>query len=475
MSNYIKRSVTIYSFKDMVSEGRLSWEECIGKIVNLGITGVELLGQLYFRECPEINQDDLAAWKKMMWRYGTKTVAHDFFVDKYMYRGRALTLREGITVIENHVKFAAAIDCPIIRIGGTFDPELFRLAKPVCEDYGVKLGVEIHNGSSSWILPEIQETINIIRQLGSPYLGIIPDMSMFQHHISENSLAWVLALRGGADPKFVSDLVKAYENESNDVFRARCKKLLEEIPEKDTAKRSAILHIGRSENHDPKELVEHLPYVIHIHGKFWEMTEDNEEPNINYKGVLPVLVENGYDGYISAEYEGFQPPNADAFEPQIRFQKMLDRYLGAPYPSFPDTVLRPAIEDVQCLSSRGYKNRKNNKGEITGVELYARSSYYRGVPLCLVENVEVKIDGKVYGTDKIGFEIDGEAFTFNQMATVTAFYWNYGHLATVTVDLPGGLDEDRKHDVYFKYSLRTYYLPFQWGDEATLKLGAVVG
>jgi hypothetical protein len=77
MDNYIKRSVTIYSFKEMVSEGRLGWDECISKIVNLGITGAELLGQLYFRECPEVNKDDLAAWKKIMatvtafyWNYG---------------------------------------------------------------------------------------------------------------------------------------------------------------------------------------------------------------------------------------------------------------------------------------------------------------------------------------------------------------------------------------------------------------------
>jgi sugar phosphate isomerase/epimerase len=473
MGNFIKRSVTIYSFKDMVSQGRLSWEECVGKIVNLGITGVEFLGQLYFRECPELNKEDEAAWKKMMWRYGTKTVAHDFFVDKYMYRGRALTLREGVKIIEAHARFAAAIDCPIIRIGGTFDPELFRLAKPICEDLNVKLGVEIHNGSSSWILPEIQETINVIRQMNSPWLGIIPDMSMFQTRIGDNTMAGFLAKRNGLDPRLMKDLQKAYENESNEAFRARCDRLIAELPESEQGKRAAIFNMRRCENHDPKELAEHMPYVIHVHGKFWEMDENCEEPNINYKDVLPILVQAGYDGYISAEFEGMLPPGADAFEPQIRYQKLLDRYLGGAYPSFPDPAVRPAVEDAACLSSRGYKNRKNEKGEITGVEVYARSDYYRGVPLCLVENVELTIDGVHYGPDKISFEIDGEVFTFAQMATVTAFYWNYGHLAAVIVDLPGGLDERVKHKVYFKYSLRTYYLPFQWGGEADLTLDAV--
>jgi hypothetical protein len=88
--------------------------------------------------------------------------------------------------------------------------------------------------------------------------------------------------------------------------------------------------------------------------------------------------------------------------------------------------------------------------------------------------VEVKIDGIKYGTDKISFEIDGEVFTFAQMATVTAFYWNYGYLATVIVDLPGGLDEGKKHEVYFRYVPRIYYIPFPMGGEATLKLEAIM-
>jgi sugar phosphate isomerase/epimerase len=473
MNNFIKRGVTIYSFKEMVSEGRLTWDECIGKITRLGITGVELLGQLFFRECPEVNQEDLAAWNNMMWRYGTKTIAHDFFVDKTMFKGRELTRREGLRIIENHVKFAAAISCPIIRIGGTFDPELFRLAKPVCEEYGVKLGVEIHCGSSSWLMPDIQDTINIIRQLGSPYLGIIPDMSMFQMSIKDTFHGINEALAGGVNPQIVRDLQKAYEEESTTIFRARCNKLLEKIPENEEKTRMVIMMMRHSEKHDPGELVEHMPYVIHIHGKFFEMDENNEETSINYKDVLPIFVQNGYEGYISAEFEGSLPPGADAFEPQVRYQKMLDKYLGA-YPSWPDTPVRPALDDTACLSTKGYKNRRNAKGEITGVEFYVRSSYYRGIPLCLIENVEVKIDGRAYGTDKISFEIDGEVFTFAQMATVTAFYWNYGHLATVIVDLPGGLDEDKPHEVYFKYALRIYYMPFQVGGEVSLKLEALV-
>jgi sugar phosphate isomerase/epimerase len=469
--NFIKRGVTIYSFKGLVSEGRLTWDECISKIVNLGINGVELLGQLYFRECPDINKEDVASWKKMMWRYGTKTIAHDFFVDKTLFRGRDLTLREGLRIIENHIKFAHAIDCPIIRIGGTFNPELFRMAAQICEEYGVKLGVEIHSGASSWSLPVIQDLINIIKQVDSPYLGIIPDMSMFQIRLLDTHMSIRRAHSIGMSEEKICDMKKAFEQESLENYRAMCLKQKEEAS--DPRVKEVMNLFSYVEKHDPKELAELMPLVIHVHGKFWDMDENNEETQINYKDVLPVFLQAGYDGYISAEFEGVLKPGQDAFEPQRRFQKMLDKYLGAAYPSFPDPVIRPPAEDIKCLSNKGFKNRKNTNGDITGIEIYARCFYYRGIPLCLVETVQVSIDDIVYNADKISFGIDGEIFTFAQMASVTQFYWNYGHLATVIVDLPGGLDESRSHKIGFKFNLRTYYLPFLYGDEAVLELRAI--
>ena len=244
MGHFIKRGVTIYSFKEMVATGQMTWGDCIARLTAMGVTGMELLGQLFFRNCPEVNQEDLANWKEMMWRYGTKTVAHDFFVDTTMIKGRDLTLRESVEVLKRHVQFAAAIDCPIIRIGGTFDPELFRQAKPICEEYGVTLGVEIHNGSSSWILPSIQKTLDIIAQADTPYLGIIPDMSMFVERIVDSTYFVQGALRQGVDREFIEFMKKMYLEVSNEEYRDRCDKLLAE--ETDPAKKSFIVQCRRN-------------------------------------------------------------------------------------------------------------------------------------------------------------------------------------------------------------------------------------
>lgn len=469
MENYIKRGVTIYSFKERVSNGELTWDDCIAAMTNLGVTGIELLGQLFFRNCPAINPDDVKAWKEMMWKYGTKTVAHDFFIDKTMYKHRNLTRREGIEIVKQHIEFASAINCPIIRIGGTFDPEIFREAAPICEHYGVKLGVEIHNGSSSWILPDIQKTIDIIRQVDTSYLGIIPDMSMFVKHIQESSYFVRGARESGVKNELIEFMKTTYENESNEAYRNRCDRMLMETT--DPAEKAFIIQCRRTEYHDPRLLLEHMPYIVHIHGKFWEMDENNEETSIDYPNILPVLVEGGYQGYISAEYEG-TPSVADPFEPLRRYQKMLDKYLGT-YPGFPMPTLKAKSSDTEALSNRGYKNVYDAQGNCTGFEIYARSSYYRGIPLCLVEDCRVTVDGTLYVPDQISFKIDGETFTFDEMSTVRSFYWNYGHLATIIVNKAGGLDESITHEFDFSYAIRTYYLPFLMGGKAKITMGAI--
>lgn len=467
MDNLIKRGVTVYSFKQLVAEGQLTWDQCIAAMANMGVNGIELLGQLFFRNCPEVNPEDLARWKDMMWKYGTKTVAHDFFVDRTMFRHRELTLRESVDIVKRHVQFAAAIDCPIIRIGGTFDPQLFAEAAPICEAYGVRLGVEIHNGSSSWNLPDIQKTIEIIRRKNSPYLGIIPDMSMFVKRITEGVYFMRGARAANVDPALIGLMQTVYEQESNEAYRARCDRML--LEPHTPAETAFIRQCRRTESHDPKLLLEHMPYILHIHGKFWEMDENCEETSIDYPGILPVLIQGGYAGYISSEYEGGPVPG-DPFQPLRRYQAMLDRYLGT-YPGFPMPTLSDRSSDTQALSNQGYRNLVDASGKRTGFEIQARCFYYRGVPLCLVDDCRVTVDGETFGPDRMSFEVEGQVFSFAEMATVQAYYWNYGHLVRIFVQREGGLDESRPHEFEYAHQIRTYYLPFQWTDRAKLTMG----
>ena len=232
---------------------------------------------------------------------------------------------------------------------------------------------------------------------------------------------------------------------------------------KDEATKGFLARVRRTEYYDPKVLMEHMPYIIHCHGKFYEMTDDCEESTIDYPGVLKVLTEGGYEGYISAEYEG-KPINGDTFEPFRRYQKMLDKYLGTyPDANYPEWPKAEPVEGggfgvpVQALLPEGFKNHYED-GKCTGFEVQVSNYYYRGVPLSLFESCYVEVDGKLYGPDRMRVAVDGEVFRFSDMCDVTLHYWNKGYPATIIIDEPGGLVPGRTYDISAVVTIRAYYM-----------------
>jgi sugar phosphate isomerase/epimerase len=53
-----------------------------------------------------------------------------------------------------------------------------------------------------------------------------------------------------------------------------------------------------------KDITELLPYTHHIHGKFYEVDETGSETSIPYPQIMALLKKEGYQGTISAEWEG---------------------------------------------------------------------------------------------------------------------------------------------------------------------------
>ena len=456
----IKRAVTIYSWHRQVESGLLTWDDCIKAAVKMGCNGIELLGQLYFRYCPEVLPDDIASWEALMWKYGTKMICHDFFVDMTMYSHRRLTVKEGVDIIRRHALFAKKVNCPIIRLGGTALPEIAKAAIPVLEDIGVIMGQELHNGASSFAMPWTQRLLEVIEQSGSQYLGIIPDMSMFTKHIGEKNIK--MGIAQGVDEKLARDVADMFEKVSNEDFRAYCMEQIEKSRDDGTKNWLSMVH--RMEYFDPVILKKLSPYIVHCHGKFYEMDDSNEETTIDYPGIIKALIDGGYNGYISAEYEG-SPINNDTFEPFRRFQKMLDKYLGAyprdNYPEWPDAKPTADTEGgfftLRQQAIEGTLENWYDDGVCTGFSVDVRSFYYRGVPLSLFESAYVKVDGEIYGPENMRVLVDGELFDFKDMCDVTLHYWNKGCPAKLVVEKSGGLALG-EHEVSAIAEIRAYYM-----------------
>ena len=113
-------------------------------------------------------------------------------------------------------------------------------------------------------------------------------------------------------------------------------------------------------------------------------------------------------------------------------------------------------------------------GEVIGFEMRTRIPYYRGIPLSMVHDVEVEVDGQAVPREDIRFTADDGAhwFTLAEMETVTFFRWEYADEATVRVLAPGGL-ADGEHEVVLRVSARVAYIPVPFSGE--MKRAVTIG
>lgn len=98
-------------------------------------------------------------------------------------------------------------------------------------------------------------------------------------------------------------------------------------------------------------------------------------------------------------------------------------------------------------------------GKITGYGLRTYIPYYRGIPLSMVNDIQVEVDGEKVQRKDILFNADGdEWFTLDEMETVTTYKWEYDQAAYIFVRKEGGLSKG-KHNVKLTVITRTAYIP----------------
>jgi hypothetical protein len=104
------------------------------------------------------------------------------------------------------------------------------------------------------------------------------------------------------------------------------------------------------------------------------------------------------------------------------------------------------------------KNVEEN-GNVIGYEMKTNITYYRGIPLSMVEYVKVAVDGEEVPAEDIRISLDQEDwFTLKEAETVTTYKWEYGEPLYVRVVKEGGLSKGT-HKVKLTVATRTAYIP----------------
>lgn len=97
-------------------------------------------------------------------------------------------------------------------------------------------------------------------------------------------------------------------------------------------------------------------------------------------------------------------------------------------------------------------------GQKLGFQLQTYITYYRGIPLSMVRDPHVWIDGEEVDRKDILFSVDEEEwFTLDELRTVADIKWEYGQPATIRVLKDGGLHG--KHKIKLNIVTVTAYIP----------------
>ena len=98
-------------------------------------------------------------------------------------------------------------------------------------------------------------------------------------------------------------------------------------------------------------------------------------------------------------------------------------------------------------------------GSVIGYELQTNITYYRGIPLSMIEYIKVSADGVEEDAGSIRISTDREDwFTLKEAETVTSYKWEYGEPLYIRVLKEGGLPSG-KHKVKLTVATRTAYIP----------------
>lgn len=99
-------------------------------------------------------------------------------------------------------------------------------------------------------------------------------------------------------------------------------------------------------------------------------------------------------------------------------------------------------------------------GKVVGYELQTNITYYRGVPLSMVNDIKVKVDGVQAPREDLLCSVDdGEYwFTLDEMETVVNHKWEYSKPMIIRVAKDGGLEKG-EHEVELTVIVRTAYIP----------------
>lgn len=317
----IKRGVSLYSYQQAQFFKKMTWKDQIVEVHdNLKTDGIEIIDEQLIRNYPFPSDEFIYDWNNFIARYNMQPVTMDIYLDVHQFRDHVMNHREAAERLKNDIKLAARMGFKNVRPLCLVPIDVIEMALETAEKYDVRMGKEIHaplpirpgakkqptKGMAAALdFRMTDQIIELAQKTGSKHVGLVPDFGIFQHSPSQVAIDY--AKRHTKNPDiidFILEHSREYEYDDLDTL------LAEKFPGHDldmgTIERMS-LHESSAK---PEDIIDVIPYIVSMHGKFYNMTEIPGRPGcyedkaIDYETPIKYLREHGFDGYIDSEFEG---------------------------------------------------------------------------------------------------------------------------------------------------------------------------
>ena len=348
----IKRGVSLYSYQQAQFLKKMNWKDMVVEVHDhLHTDGIEIIDGATVRDYPFPSEAFIYDWNNFMARYSMKPVTMDIYLDVHQFRDHVMNHKEAAERLKNDIILASRLGFSNVRPLCLVPIDVIEMALDTAEKYNVRMGKEIHaplpirpgrhkqptKGMAAALdFRMADQIIELADRTGSKCIGLVPDFGIFQEKPEPIAISYV---KHYAKIPEAVDYILA---NSSDYEYDEISDLLEEKYPGHGIDKS---NIERMCLHEPsakaEDIIEIIPYIVSIHGKFYDMQEIPgkpgcyEDPCIPYEIPMKCLKDYGFDGYIDSEYEGQRDQQylgfdhlPDEVEQVRRHHEMLRRLSG---------------------------------------------------------------------------------------------------------------------------------------------------
>ena len=232
--------------------------------------------------------------------------------DTGIHRDRLMTHDELIEYMRQQIEAAAKLGFPIARVQISIEPDSMEALAPIAEEHGVTLALEVHADQYARH-PRILKLRDRFEKVGSPFLGFTMDWGATVSGFAPSLIE--AYRRRGASEELLGKVVDLWNTTTSRARRltrpstasasARSSASPRRTDVRTSESTSASTEPACSARRAWMTWLEIFPWIRHVHGKFFGIDENGEEPSVPGARSDPSARGERLLGAISSEYEGW--------------------------------------------------------------------------------------------------------------------------------------------------------------------------